>query len=110
MLATLQNGRSGHPECGCRNSEDEGAEDVTAWPSERGKGSIDSLVHDQLVVEVFIFLVIHPLMWSVMGTAYSSIAIGLLDSCFTLFVEVCVWMALSRQDLSQAVESTDGVY
>ena len=110
MLATLQNGRSGSPECGCRNFEDEGDEDVTAWHYESGKGSTDSLSHDQLVVEVFIFLVIHPLMWSTTGNAYSSIAIGLLDSCFTFFVEVCVWMALSVHDLSQAVESTEEVY
>ena len=30
LLATLQNGRSGSPDCGCRNSEDEGDEDVPA--------------------------------------------------------------------------------
>lgn len=37
--------------------------------SESGKGCTASLVHDQLVVEVFIFLFIHPLTLSVTGNA-----------------------------------------
>lgn len=37
--------------------------------SESGKGCTASLVHDQLVVEVFIYLFFHPLMLSVMGNA-----------------------------------------
>lgn len=30
LFASLQNGRSGSPDCGCRNSEDEGDEDIPA--------------------------------------------------------------------------------